>query len=682
MTVPGWRDWAFALKTFGAAVLALYLALWLELPRPYWAVGTVYITSQVLAGDTRSKALYRALGTLVGAAMSVALVPNLVNEPVVLSLAIAAWVGFCLYFSLLDRTPRSYVLMLAGYTAGIISFPAVDAPGTIFDTAVSRVEEITLGIFCASLFSIVIFPQSAEPVMSARLDAWIKSAREWVIQVVCRGHLGSDSQSQRLGLASDAIAFDALTATLRYELSGFRRSPEALATLRQHMLMFLPIASAMADRVTVLERAGRLTPSLHALFADIASWLRSDRIDPDRAERLRRETKKLDPLLNEKSSWADLIRASLLARLRDFIDLRQDVRQLQQHLHSGARPPDPFAFSYTGEARTIRHRDHGMALLSAVGAFIAVMVNCAFWIGTGWPDGASAPMMAAIACSFFAAFDDPAPYIISFGYAAVLGAIGAAIYLFGVLPLATNFEMLIIALAPWLIICGVFMTNLSIAPLARMSAVNAATMIAIQNGAVGEFAPFANSTIAVLFGIWSSVVIIRLVRSVGAAWSARRLERINRKSLVDAARHGGEDHGLELAALMLDRVGLMAPRLKALPADDAEWIADVLAEVRVGINIVEIRRVRAELPPRAARAVEHVLANTARYFREPPHSPRIGPLLLENIDRALQSLLHEPESAAQRTAILGLVGLRRAVFPKAPDFCPPRISSPQTGVAA
>ena len=59
MSLPTWRDWAFSIKTFGAAMLALYLALWIDLPKPYWALGTVYITSQVLAGATRSKALYR-----------------------------------------------------------------------------------------------------------------------------------------------------------------------------------------------------------------------------------------------------------------------------------------------------------------------------------------------------------------------------------------------------------------------------------------------------------------------------------------------------------------------------------------------------------------------------------------------------------------------------------------------
>src|SRR5271166_2320201 len=112
MTIPGWRDWTFAVKTLGAALLALFLAMWIDLPRPYWAVATVYITSQVLAGATRAKAAYRVAGTLLGAVVTVILVPNLVNAPELLVLAIAFWVSFCLYFSLLDRTPRSYMLML------------------------------------------------------------------------------------------------------------------------------------------------------------------------------------------------------------------------------------------------------------------------------------------------------------------------------------------------------------------------------------------------------------------------------------------------------------------------------------------------------------------------------------------------------------------------------------------
>ena len=58
MSLPTWRDWVFALKVLGAAILALFIALWIDLPRPYWAVSTVFITVQPLAGATRSNPSY------------------------------------------------------------------------------------------------------------------------------------------------------------------------------------------------------------------------------------------------------------------------------------------------------------------------------------------------------------------------------------------------------------------------------------------------------------------------------------------------------------------------------------------------------------------------------------------------------------------------------------------------
>jgi uncharacterized membrane protein YccC len=152
-------DIIFAVKTFIAAVMALLIALAVDLPRPYWALATVYIASQPLAGATRSKALFRVTGTLIGAAASVVLVPTFVNAPELLSLALALWVGLCLYVSLLDRTPRGYMFMLAGYTAALIGFPSVSDPAGIFDIAVSRSEEIILGILCASIVSTIVAAQ-------------------------------------------------------------------------------------------------------------------------------------------------------------------------------------------------------------------------------------------------------------------------------------------------------------------------------------------------------------------------------------------------------------------------------------------------------------------------------------------------------------------------------------------
>ena len=114
---PGLNEWVFSLKTFAAAMAALYIAMAIGLDRPYWAMTSVYIVAQPLSGPLRSKAVFRLIGTVIGATAALLMVPNLVNAPEILSAALALWVGFCLYIALLDRTPRSYLFMLAGYTA-------------------------------------------------------------------------------------------------------------------------------------------------------------------------------------------------------------------------------------------------------------------------------------------------------------------------------------------------------------------------------------------------------------------------------------------------------------------------------------------------------------------------------------------------------------------------------------
>ena len=130
--LPSWRDWVFSVKTFISAMLALWIALRMGLDRPYWAMATTYIVAQPLTGAMRSKAAYRFYGTLTGAVACLAFIPNLVDAPVLLIAALSLWIGGCIYFSVLDRTPRSYVFLLAGYSVALIGFPLVDAPDTVW----------------------------------------------------------------------------------------------------------------------------------------------------------------------------------------------------------------------------------------------------------------------------------------------------------------------------------------------------------------------------------------------------------------------------------------------------------------------------------------------------------------------------------------------------------------------
>lgn len=78
---PNKLDWIFAIKTFLAGMLALYVAFSLNLAYPIWAVGTVFVIANPYAGMTSSKSLYRLLGTLLGAIVAVVATPFLINTP-------------------------------------------------------------------------------------------------------------------------------------------------------------------------------------------------------------------------------------------------------------------------------------------------------------------------------------------------------------------------------------------------------------------------------------------------------------------------------------------------------------------------------------------------------------------------------------------------------------------------
>ena len=57
----------FSLSTFVAAALVLIVSFEVSLPRPWWALLTVYVTAQPMAGAFRPKVLYRLGGIGIGA---------------------------------------------------------------------------------------------------------------------------------------------------------------------------------------------------------------------------------------------------------------------------------------------------------------------------------------------------------------------------------------------------------------------------------------------------------------------------------------------------------------------------------------------------------------------------------------------------------------------------------------
>ncbi|MHC2535414.1 FUSC family protein [Bradyrhizobium diazoefficiens] len=663
-------DLVFALKTFAASMLALVIALAMDLPRPYWAMATVYITSQPLAGATSSKAFFRVMGTLAGAAMTVALVPNLIDAPELLCLAIALWVGLCLYLSLLDGTPRSYVFMLAGYTVALIGFPSVSEPGAIFDTAVARLEEISLGIICASLVSTIVFPRSVAPAVAHRVDAWLADARRLSQVVLLREGTSETHRAKRLKLATDIVEIDTLSTHLAYDRLTDRNAVTGLGEIRLRMLTLLPVIASLEDRLAALgEEALRRQPGLKRLLEDLAQWIASDVGARQPAERIRAAISEQQAVLDDGADWERIITTSLLLRLRELVDLSRDCRALTEAIAENRDVATiDLAFHSEAGAAPVRHRDRGLALWSAAGAVVAILICCAFWIGTGWPDGASAPMMAAVACSFFAAQDEPARFIRSFGRWSLVAIVVVAVYLFAVVPAISHIEVLVVALAPTFLLYGFLIGRPATAGTGTALAANTATLLAIQSTYSADFASYANSAVAFFVGIVVAEIVTRIARGVGAEWIANRLVLSNWKSIAVAAERRGKRDRAEFAGLMLHRLGLLVQRIAFLSESDRRD-TDSLVQLRIGINIIDLRRARYGLAASTIAVIDDMLDRLAVACRGYA-GDGMPAELLTSVDRALAQAVKDPNDSAREDALIGLVGIRRGLFPDAPAYRP------------
>ncbi len=658
----------FALKTFAGAMLALAFAFWLGLDNPYWCMATAYIVAQPLTGAMRSKALYRFCGTFVGGVAAVVLVPNLVDAPVLLSLALSLWIGLCLYLSLLDRSPRAYLFMLAGYTAGIIGFPSVADPAHIFQTALTRVEEISIGIACTTVVGTVVFPRSIGPVLAARIRAWLRPAGDWAEAALAGREEDPPTRSARRKMAAEAVDIGMMTSQLAYDHSVLQASVPQIRRLRLYILSLMPVLSSIGDRVAQLRLIGGVTPSLQALLQDCAAWIRNtENYDHEAADALDASIARLERDRDEELSWAGILRTTLLVRLHEFVAMVRHSRAIRHHVTDDAAAPE----SVPGigvVAAPYQVRDHGLALLSALAAVIATLLVCGFWIFTAWPSGAGAAVMVAVACSFFAAQDDPAPAIAQMLRNGVIVVVADAIYVFAILPRVETFPELMLVLLPAGLIIGVLVSRPATFGTGMVMGAVGSTILALGNGYSGDFAGYANGGLGLIIGLASALVITRLIRSVGAAWSARRLLRAGWRDIAAAAAVQGHQDRARLTGLMMDRLGLLMPRLAAVSPGADLAAADVLVDLRVGLNVIGLQRELVYLSVDDQRQAARVLRGVAAHYAGNPLQPA-APALLDQLDRTILPIARRVNASHDRhhrDALMMLVGLRMVLFPAAP----------------
>jgi len=662
-----WRphNLSFALANTAAVLGALYIAFALDLERPYWAMFTVFIIAKPISGAVRSKAVYRFLGTVGGAAMALFLVPPLVQAPVLLCLAISGWVGVCLYFSLLDRTPRSYAFMLAGYTAAIVGFSVVGKPEGIFDTAVARLEEISLGIICGSIAHSVFFPRNIAAQLNERIERTLNASAAWIADALRRSPRHDDVRAHER-LAQLVSELHVLYTHVAFETSEIPRSTPIMRALQDRLAVLAAHLTSVQGALVALRAQAPPRPALVRFIQSASRWARmlAD------SSRTANERKHVSPPRLESSDDSidgrSLLEQASVSRVGALLKALGESRALASALRD---PATPLSSDLQRELALISHRalhrDPGLALLSASAATGACLIACALWIELSWPEGGVAAQFAAIGCSLSVTLDKPSKLI----SAAVLGILMAlplgAIYVFAIFPRIDGFPSLAVVLSPALLLFSVMLTSEKLEGAALVLAIAFSGALALQTSYQAEFASFVNANTAEIGGLLVANTTIVLFRTIDPLWNAARISRAGWRAVSQFALRDEIDvQGWSL--LMFDRVGLVMSRLRDedLPQANAGHM-DPLRDLRVGLNLAALKRAEGEFPMGTQIALGRVRADVSNtYDGYVSGSEFVKETdLRASIDAGIRSLTAQPPSAGRHAGLTALTLLRLDLAP-------------------
>lgn len=650
----------FSGKLFGAGMLSFALAVRIGLPQPYWALVTCCVCMNPSTGAIRSKAVYRFTGTVGAGLTTLAMVALFASTPLLLIIAAGLVATLAFGASFLDRTPRSYGFQLFAITLMLVAVAGVDHPETMFDTVVARVSEIGLGILATTFVDSVIAPRSLAGTLRSRLARWLPEMATWATDVFDGHERDAKEEHDRLKILADISALSQLTALIRYDPTIPRGELRQALAIQQRLLRMVPLLSAIADRIGGLDLAER--QALAPLLAQARACLAAG--SPP-ANELANRVRALPAGSGSEWAWHQLVHDALAVMLVDVLTLWSDVRQIDAALAGHATLERNLALSISDTTAAPLPPDYDHALRMAAGIGVAYALLCGLWLATGWHQGPNTVLIGSVALSFFGGGDEPGKAIALFGRFAAFALTLAAILSYGLLPLATDFPTFAMAMGLFMLPLGVWA---AVNPMATLILAFGLSNINLQGVyAPMDFGAFLETSFASLLGIFVAFLGAGLFRTWGARHQIQRFLRMEAREIARLSRSSTRRLREVYIQRALDRISVMTARLAT--TGQVEQSARLLARLRVGVNVADLRILTATLDPEVRQATERVLEGYRREFDAPEPSPG----LLSLVDRALDQLWSRKDGGSDvqaDRAMDSLAGLRIALFARAPAWIP------------
>ncbi|APU49858.1 FUSC family protein [Acinetobacter junii] len=597
---PSRLDIIFACKTFVAGMLALFISFELDLINPMWSIGTVLIIASPYSGMVSSKCIYRLVGTAAGAIIALLLTPHFINTPWLFTIILALWVGFALYISLLDRTPRSYVFMLAGYSTAMIVYNAITYVDTynIFDIALARVLEISVGVISTAVVSATFFPVHVGVMIKQRVIKTLQDL-ENIFEKLISAQDTNQNYTQILGVITrDASDIHALAVHLAYEKGELQGMTKPLQEMLHQVSLVVANLVAMSQRIQQLEQMPltTLAPRLSQLRQQTLQFLNQEKqLTADNLRDLPPQFElDFSELIAMASSEQKTVLAALKMDVRHFIANMLAVKLLWQQIQKGHKEIPSEITTITTKYPSL-HRDHGIAVRGGISAVLITFIVTGAWILSGWKAGFMMAQMGAITACILTALDNPVPVLRIFIWGSIVSAGLVFIYAFGIFPHITHFWQLALVLFPIFLVAVSMMANQMLMPIGMVLGINTMMGLNLHNKYSMDAVSYLDSSFAMILGVLVSLIVIDLVRAVSPDTSATRILSLHYQAMRQALTLSyGIDFKIHLRS-MLDRVGVLNSKM-VQNAELKYAIQNALIESASIVDLVRLQEIRQKFP--------------------------------------------------------------------------------------
>ncbi|WP_250472083.1 FUSC family protein [Caballeronia sp. GAFFF1] len=627
--------WVYIFKAVLAALLALWIAMRLDMQQPRTAMTTVFVVMQPQSGMVLAKSFYRFCGTMVGLVVMLALIAIFAQQPVLFLSATALWVGICTAGAARNRNFRSYGFVLAGYTAALIGIPAAQHPDGAYLSALTRVGEVTLGIVCAGTVSALVFPQHA----GEQIRATVRRRFAQFVDYVCRAMSGEMERAQveraNLGFVADVVGLEAARSVAVFEHPESRRRGGRLARLNSefmtastrfhalHQLMNRLRDSASATTIAAL------TPFIHEvppLLLDAGEPVRNAAEAAHAAARLRefkaalpKRVRAARETIASDAAFAPLEFDTATELLYRFVDDMLAYAETYASLASPSHERERWAARYVPKTNLVA------AAISGVRGAIVMFVLSAFWIATVWPSGGTMVLNAAAVCAL--ASSSPRPTLMSAQMAigTALAAVVGMIVVFGAFPHMDGFVLMCVALVPALLLGTFLSTRRAVAGVGIGYCIFFCFLAGPDNLVHYDPTGLMNDAIALVLSMIVSAVAFAIILPTDAPWLRRLLLADLRREVVLARRGRLRNVATRFESRTRDVLSQIDALAAGRPAPQREALQWLFAVLEVGRAVIDLRREIAALsdaPDYAAaqpwrRAIDATLDAVARLFDRP-----------------------------------------------------------------